>query len=99
MIDTFGDEPDLGQLGLRGRPGRNSAYACHPADLLKATAQAKPTTCPLWATFSRCSVQIAHLRLAANLDVDDVTRRSPSSGIAVGDGEDALILVASPQAD
>lgn len=38
-------------------------------------------------------------RLAVNLDLDDVARRSPKPGIAIGNGDDALIFVASPQAD
>lgn len=38
-------------------------------------------------------------RLAANLDLDDVARRSTKPGIAVGNGDDALIFIASPQAD
>ena len=61
---------------------------------------------PLSASGSRGGVYWQHgplsgpsIRLAANLDVDDVARRSPKPGIAVGDGDDALMFVASPQAD
>jgi hypothetical protein len=36
------------------------------------------------------------IRLAANLDVDDMARRSPKPGIAVGHGDDALMFVTSP---
>ncbi len=61
---------------------------------------------PLRASGSRGGVYRQHgqplgpsIRLAANLNVDDVARRSPKPGIAVGDGDDALMFVASPQAD
>lgn len=39
------------------------------------------------------------IRLAANLDIDDVARCSSEPGIAVGDSDDVLMFVASPQAD
>jgi hypothetical protein len=37
--------------------------------------------------------------LAANLDINNVARCSPKPRIAIGDGDDVLMLVASPQAN
>lgn len=41
----------------------------------------------------------ALIRLAANLDFNNVARCSPKPRNAVGDGDDVLMLVASPQAN
>lgn len=41
----------------------------------------------------------ASIRLAMNLDLDDVARRSSKPRISFGDRDDIFMFVASPQAD
>lgn len=54
---------------------------------------------PCGASNANTRIWGASIRLATNLDLDDVARRSSKPRISFGDSDDTFMFVAGPQAD